>query len=198
MGHYFSKEEPLESNPQTFEYDFSGNRYIFTTDIGVFSRGKMDGATEILLENLPPLQGSLLDLGCGYGAIGIILAKQHNITVTQSDINPRAVSLARLNAEQNGVVCDTILSDGFEKIAEKFDNIIINPPIHAGKEIIFALYKDSHSHLKAMGKLFVVIQKKHGANSNIAFLSKLFGNCKTLHKRKGLFVLKCLNTHPTM
>ena len=187
--HYFSREELTQSNPQSFRYQFGLNTYTFTTDTGVFSVGKMDMATDILLNQIPPLTGTLLDMGCGYGCIGIILAKEYGLELTQADINPRAVRLTIENAAQNGVVSHVIQSDQFSQIHGLFDTVVINPPIHAGKDVIFGMYQGAYQHLKHNGKLYIVIFKKHGAESSIKYLTDLFGNCQVIYKKKGCYIL---------
>ena len=163
--------------------------YVFTADTGVFSARKMDTGTDILLRNIPALKGSLLDMGCGCGCIGIVLAKAYGLDLTQADINPRAVRLTIENAAKNGVVSRVVQSDLFSKIQEDFDTVVINPPIHAGKNVIFSMYEGSYKHLKPGGKLYIVILKKHGAESSIKHLAKTFGNCQVLYKKKGCYIL---------
>ena len=192
MTHYFSQEEPEKSNPKTFKYNFNSNTYIFATDTGVFSYGKMDEATNILLRNIPALTGSLLDIGCGYGPIGIVLAKEYNLELTQWDINPRAVQLTKLNAKENGVISNVVHLDVMQKVMQKdFDTVVINPPIHAGKDVIFTMYDKAHKYLKPAGNLYIVILKKHGAQSSITYLTKIFGNCHIIYKKKGCYILEC-------
>ena len=188
--HYFSKDVSAESRPQEISYSFGRHNYRFTTDAGVFSVGKMDTATDILIRSIPPLEGSLLDMGCGYGPIGIVLAKEYGLELTQADINPRAVSLTTVNAAKNGVTSHVLQSDHFEQIEGLFDTIAINPPIHAGKNVIFSMYDGAYKHLKDGGALYVVILKKHGADSSIVYLKELFGNCRSIYKKKGLYVLE--------
>jgi len=183
-------EELNHSNPQTFTYKFRGNTYTFISDAGVFSVGKMDKATEILLQNIPALNGSLLDMGCGYGCIGIILAKENNLKLSQADINPRAIKLSQLNAANNNIQTQVIQSDHFSQIKENFNTITLNPPIHAGKNLIFTMYEESYRHLLPGGSLYIVIQKKHGAESSIKRLNEIFGNCEILYKKKGYYILR--------
>ena len=196
VSHYFSKEEPDRTNPRTFYYTFGKNTYTFTTDAGVFSVGKMDAATDILLRHIPVLQGSLLDMGCGYGCIGIVLAKEYGLKLTQADINPRALRLTEENAVRNSVASHIVQSDGFNQIEGLFDTIVINPPIHAGKNVIFTMYEKAYKHLRPStvssdgGSLYIVILKKHGAESSIKFLTKVFGNCHIIYKKKGCYVLE--------
>jgi len=189
-SHYFSREEPGTSNQQTYKYTFGGHTYSFLTDTGVFSVGRMDAATDTLLRHIPPLSGSLLDMGCGCGCIGIVLAKEYGLRLTQADVNPRALRLSRENAERNSVSSNIIESDCFSQIEENFDTIVINPPIHAGKDVIFSMYEGSHRHLTHGGSLYIVIQKKHGAESSIRRLNEIFGNSDVLYKKKGCYIIK--------
>ncbi|MCL2400251.1 MAG: methyltransferase [Defluviitaleaceae bacterium] len=188
-NHYFSSKEPDQSNPQTYFYKFGDTIYEFVTDIGIFSVGKMDPATDILLRNIPPLQGSLLDMGCGCGCIGIVLAKEYDLELTQADVNPRAVRLTIENAARNGINTNVVQSDLFSKITGLYDTVVINPPIHAGKNVIFSMYKGAYDYLKPGGSLYVVILKKHGAESTIKQFEELFGSCHILYKKKGCYVL---------
>jgi 16S rRNA (guanine1207-N2)-methyltransferase len=140
---------------------------------------------------MPQIDGSLLDLGCGYGFIGIALAKKNEIALTQSDINSIALDYAKKNAKLNNVSATQIHSDCFEKISGTFENITLNPPIHAGKQIMERMYEEAFEFLNKNGSLFVVIQKKHGAESSQKKLHEIFGNCKILHKKRGCFVFCC-------
>jgi len=197
MNHYFKSNENLYHDEVETSYTYNFTSFNFITDTGVFSKGAVDFATNILLENLPDLSGEVLDLGCGYGCIGIVLSKIHgeNIKVTMSDVNERAVELAKKNAGRNGVKAVAVKSDGFENLPEKFDNIILNPPIHAGKSVIYKIYEEVYNHLKPNGSFFIVIQKKHGALSHKEKLEEIFGreNCFTLYSKKGFFVFDIKN-----
>jgi len=195
MNHYFKSNENLRHKITETEYVFRFTKFSFITDIGVFAKNGVDFATNILLEALPELSGKTLDLGCGYGCIGIVLAKIYgeNIKVIMSDINERAVELAEKNAKKNGVNAEIIKSDGFENIGNicgSFDNIILNPPIHAGKAVIYKIYEDAYNHLNPGGGFFIVIQKKHGALSHRQKLEEIFGskNCEVLYSKKGFCV----------
>jgi 16S rRNA (guanine1207-N2)-methyltransferase len=190
-SHYFIEDKTLKSNPQSFNYHYKSKKYTFTTDNGVFSAGKMDQNTDLLLRNLPALSGSLLDMGCGFGCIGIVLAKEYDLKLTQTDINPTAIKLTIENCNANDVATNAFVSDCFENISDYFDTIIINPPIHAGKQIMFDMYEGSFLHLNENGKLYIVILKKHGAESSIAKLMQVFGNCDVIYNKKGCYILCC-------
>lgn len=197
MAHYFEYDPGQKEEIRSFFYYFGSERFDFCSDAGLFSTGHMDEGTDLLLHNLPPLQGSLLDLGCGWGAVGVVLGKLYAPTqVTMADINPKALFYAEKNCVQNGVKATFVLSDCFDKIEWRFDSIVLNPPIHAGKETVFRLYEGAFARLNPGGSFYIVIQKKHGAKSSIQKLSDLFGHCETLAYQKGTFVLRCLFESP--
>lgn len=191
MSHYFIADDTLTSKKESFKYNFKGKAYTFVSDSGLFSMGHVDYASDLLMQHIPELSGRLLDLGCGYGPIGIVLGKTYGLEVVFADINTRALRYTKENCELNGFSGEVVESDGFENIEGLFDVIVLNPPIHAGKEVIFDMYMGAHEHLVLGGAFYVVIQKKHGAESTMKELVARFENCETLYKKKGFFVLKC-------
>lgn len=109
------------------------------------------------------------------------------------DINERALNLAKKNCKKNNVLNVNIIeSDGMENVEDEFDVIVTNPPIRAGKDVIYKMYQDAKEHLVLNGKLYLVINKKHGAPSTKEFLTQLFGNCEILDKKNGFNVMKCV------
>lgn len=191
LRHYFIEDDTLLSNYEQFNYFFGDNSFCFISNSGLFSPGHVDYATNLLLHTIPQPQGSLLDLGCGYGVIGITLEKVYNLNVTLSDVNGRALECAKKNCALNKVKANIIKSDCFENIHSNYDVITLNPPIHAGKKIIFNMYKGAFEHLNSQGNFYVVIQKKHGAESTYKALFDIFNNCEILYKKKGYYVLSC-------
>lgn len=189
MSHYFIDDGNLKEDEKVFYYYFNNIEFRFTSNSGLFSHGHVDPASSLLLKNMPKLTGSLLDLGCGYGPIGIVLGKINPIELTMSDVNKRALEYARRNCVDNGVKADIIHSDGFQNINKIFDHIAINPPIHAGKSVLFEMYEKSYEHLSPDGRLYIVIQKKHGAPSTVKKLQEIYGNCEAIYKNKGHYVL---------
>lgn len=194
MEHYYTNHPESKSEEKMLEYKIKERTIYLTSDNGVFSKNHVDIATNFLLQTLlkEEISGKLLDLGCGYGAIGITLAKFFNIKLTMLDINERALKLAEKNCKANQINGAKIVeSDGMEKITENFDVIVTNPPIRAGKSVIYKMYEDSYQHLNEGGSLYLVINKKHGAPSTKDYLTKLFGNCEILDKKTGFQVMKC-------
>ena len=190
MSHYFIDNPTLPDDYRTFPYYYKGLAFRFTSNSGIFSPGRVDTATDLLIKHMPPLQGSLLDLGCGYGVIGIALCKANNLSLTLADINPRALRCAEINLAQNDVKAEAFASDGFKNIPGKFDAITLNPPIHAGKELVYSLFAQAHAHLNEGGALYVVMLEKHGAKSALQRLEELY-SCDVLYKKKGVHVIAC-------
>jgi len=190
MSHYFIETPSLLTNERELELEIFDMKFKFLTNNGLFSCDKIDDASITLLKNILPLAGTLLDLGCGYGTLGIPLTKKYSLALTMVDINRIALDYATKNAYLNQVHVTPIHSDGFANISSSFDNIVLNPPIHAGKEIMYRMYKESAQHLEPGGSLFIVIQKKHGAESTIKKFEEIFARVDVLYKKKGCYVLQ--------
>lgn len=190
MKHYFIENPDALTQEREIPLEIFGHRLKFLTNNGLFSCEKIDEVSLTLIQNMPPLQGALLDLGCGYGVIGIALAKKNDITLTQSDINEIALTYAKKNAARNGITASFIHSDSFAKIEGKFDTITLNPPIHAGKDVMYRMYKESATHLNPNGEFYIVIQKKHGAESSVKELKKIFSHVEILYRKKGVFIIR--------
>ena len=196
MEHYFTNNPTSESNEHEIKYLLNDKPFKFMVDNGVFSKAHVDIATDFMLKTIinEDIHGNVLDVGCGYGVIGIVLSKFFEIKCKMLDINERALGLAKKNITLNGCKnIDTIESDGFEAIKddEKFDIIVTNPPIRAGKQVIYAMYEEAYKHLKDDGAFYLVINKKHGAPSTITFLKTMFASCEVLDKKTGFNVIKC-------
>ena len=197
MSHYFINDETLVSKPRKINYAFNGVNFSLDSDVGVFSKNELDKGSELLIETLLPnnLGGNLLDLGCGIGVIGLTLAYFHPTSnVTLSDVNTRALSLCNANATSLKLSQRvTILqSDIYLEIEGKFDSIVSNPPIRAGKKVTYEIYRGALSHLVDGGSLYIVIRKEQGAKSVKDYLEELFGNVAVLAREKGYFVLKAI------
>lgn len=192
MSHYYSPDPDLPHEIAVIQYAAKGRKLQFNTDAGVFSRKKVDFGSNLLINFLPPQEGRVLDLGCGYGPIGISLAALNpGIEVIMADINRRAVALARENIRANGITnAQAIESDGFAKITGSFSTIVSNPPIRAGKKVIYPLFEQSVEFLEKGGSLWLVIQRKQGAPSAVAKLESIYSNCSVEEKAGGYWLLR--------
>ncbi len=193
MTHYFKNDESIKSNPKVIAFSLNNTAYKFNTDNGIFSKDSLDRGTEVLLQFIKIEQHhkKALDLGCGYGVVGVYLQKEHNIDVDMIDVNKRALELAKSNLSLNGVVGNVFESDGLDSVTEKYDLIITNPPIRAGKEVIYRFFEDSYKYLEENGDLFVVVNKKHGALSAFKKLESIFKEVSLEGRKKGFHVYRC-------
>lgn len=190
---YFAKTPACKSNPTHFSLRYKDRDFVFASDSGVFSKGELDKGTKALLDSITNIEGDVLDLGCGWGAISIIIkALYPSCRVLALDVNERALSLCRQNAQKNGVVLDYALSEGALAIGRRFDYILTNPPIRTGKSNVFSLLEASKQHLKQGGSLFAVIGKKQGADSYQKKLLSLFSNADTVHRTAEFKVFRCI------
>lgn len=197
MGNYHYYEENqdgLHSNPTSFEFHFKNESFKFHTDDGVFSKKYIDYGSFVMLSTFLPntINAPILDMGAGYGAIGIVLSRLYDKPVLMAEINKRAVGLIQKNIQENKVTAEALHSNLYSAIAEKevFSSIVTNPPIRAGKQVVFAIYEGAYQHLLAGGELWVVIQKKQGAPSSKEYIEKLFGNCEIVKRDKGYYILR--------
>ena len=190
---YYTRDPQGASRPQECRVSWRGQTLTFLTDAGVFSRGELDTGTRLLLDALPDdLAGSLLDVGCGWGAIGICLAKAYpGLRVTMADVNLRALALAEENARRCGAQVRCLESDGLAALAgERFDWIVTNPPIRAGKQVIYRIFAEAAAALRPGGALFLVIRKQQGGDSAIRFLKEHFAAVEKLDRSGGFWVIR--------
>ena len=194
MSHYFENDKTLESNIKDFDIIMGNTKFTFSTDNGVFSKGELDFGTNLLVQNVLKMDicGNLLDLGCGYGPIGIILKKLKDVHVDMIDVNKRAVHLTKMNAKKNNVDVNSWYSDGYENVSGVYDYIISNPPIRIGKKNLYQLLISAKDYLKKDGELLIVVRKEQGALSLIKDMS-VYYNVKTLDKEKGFFIISLKN-----
>ncbi len=196
MAQYFENVN-LPSNIEEFSTYIFGTEFKFRTDNGVFSKEKLDFGTRLLLENLPisKISGNVLDLGCGYGVVSIILSKLTDANFDAVDVNKRALHLFEMNIKLNKVSnINYFESDCYSAIDsnKKYDYIITNPPIRAGKEIVYKMLREAKEHLSERGELYFVMRKDHGAKTAIRDISDIY-NCEIIAKEKGFFVIKCFS-----
>ena len=190
--HYYTRNPASESRPVSCEYMYRGIPLAFQTDAGVFSKGEVDTGTDLLLNALPEeMRGDILDLGCGWGAIGISVARKWpEAKVTMADINLRALALSRENAKRNHADVACVESDGMAAFAGR--RIVTNPPIRAGKQVIYRMFADAAACLKPGGVLYLVIRKQQGAESCMKYLQTMFSSVEKIDKSGGFWVLKAV------
>ncbi|MDY5277941.1 class I SAM-dependent methyltransferase [Sharpea porci] len=193
MAHYFENDDSVISEPATITYDFQGQHLTYTTDHGVFSRQRLDYGSRVLMDAIDIGDAkSMLDVGCGYGTMGIALKSVHeDLQVLMTDVNKRAISLAKENIKCNNLEgIDVIESDVYENVHDRYDLVISNPPIRAGKKVVSAIISGSYDHLNKGGRLVIVIQKKQGAPSAKKLMEEIFGNATVINKKKGYYILQ--------
>ena len=193
MGQYFTNDNSIPSKLVKTRAVVLNNSFIFYTDNGVFSKDGLDFGSRLLLENIPltEIGESLLDVGCGYGVFGIILNKILGVKVTMCDVNRRALHLAEKNIKENKCSdCSVIESSCYQNINSKYSTIITNPPIRAGKKVVYEILEGAKDYLLPGGRLFFVVRKEQGAKSIIYDMQKIY-NVEVLERKKGFFIIKC-------
>ena len=193
-SHYYSKtQDGIESKPAKYNFNFHNHSFVFNTDNGVFSKDYIDYGSFAMLKAFVPndIDLPILDMGAGYGPIGIVISKLHNKKTVMCEINERAYNLALKNIEANNANSEVYHSDLYEAVMDmSFSSIITNPPIRAGKDVVYNIYDGAYTHLAVGGELWVVIQKKQGAPSSKDHITELFGNCEIVTRDKGYYILK--------
>ncbi|WP_037291602.1 class I SAM-dependent methyltransferase [Saccharibacillus sacchari] len=195
--HYYTNRPAAEHDRRTIEVELRGKKVRLVTDAGVFSKSGLDYGSRVLIDALEiPEKASVLDVGCGYGPIGIAAGILGATSIMMLDVNERAIELARENAAANGVPqAKAMQSDLLEAVSqERFDVIISNPPIRAGKETVHRLFEQASACLKPGGSLWIVIQKKQGAPSAKAKLEELFEQVDEVTKDKGYRIYKAVKS----
>ena len=196
MNHYFKSTHKNPLNRKRIPFRFLGVDMEFESHENIFSKNHVDEGTQLLLSSLPPLHNELniLDLGCGYGVVGITVKKVYpQSSVLCSDINEDALALCESNATLNEVEVQCIHSDGFYNIHQSFDWILFNPPIRVGKAVLYPLYLECMKHLKTQGTLWMVIRKDKGAQSTMDFLANHGYQVKKITQDKGFWIIACIH-----
>ena len=188
---YYAENPDAAHDIHELRVELLGEKMTFLTDAGVFSKKMVDFGSQLLLKCLEVNQGeTVLDVGCGYGPLGLSLAKAYGVQATMVDINNRALDLARQNAERNKVEATIFQSNIYEQVEGTFDHVISNPPIRAGKQVVHEIIEKSKDFLEIGGDLTIVIQKKQGAPSAKSKMEDVFGNCEIVKKDKGYYILR--------
>ena len=190
MNHYFTNNDNLKSNRRIINYTLNSTSFEFVSDNGVFSKNKIDYGSILLVETYLKNKKNItnfLDVGCGYGFISIVLAKILNISGLGIDVNNRALKLALENAKLNKVSVSFKESNIYENVEDKYDLIITNPPIRAGKQVVLAILKNAQKHLNPEGELWAVIRTDGGVKSIIKELSSTY-KIEIKEKSKGFYI----------
>jgi len=191
MAHYFTNDE-VQSDEKTLIFKIKDIQLLMTVDNGVFSKKGLDFGTRTLLESLEEVKGDVLDFGCGYGPIGIYLAKMTKTNIDMVDVNRRSLNLAKKNALQNKVEVNVFESNIYENINKKYDYIITNPPIRVGKKVLYEILFGAKEYLKDNGEMWLVVHKDQGAKSLAKDLEKSY-QIDIINKNKGFFVIRAKN-----
>lgn len=192
MEHYFTNNDNLKSDFRTIIYKYNDYSLEFTSDLGVFSKDKVDFGSKLLMETFLNSNHksniTLLDIGCGYGIIGLTLSKIASTHSTLVDVNKRALHLAKMNAKNLGVEADIFESDVYSNVSGKYDVIITNPPIRAGKQKVMQFLLEAYDYLEDDGELWIVMRKDQGAKSAIEKMKSIY-SIEVREKSKGFFII---------
>ena len=192
MEHYFTNNKNLKENINEINAKVKDTEFVFYTDNGVFIKKGLDYGTRVLLENIDLSNKlSFLDVGCGCGPIGIYISKQKkNYTVDMIDVNEKAVNLVKKSLLKNKIDnANVFISDVYENIKNKYDMIITNPPIHAGKTKVYEIIRGASNYLNEKGELWIVIRKDQGAKSLIKDMNDIY-NFEIVKRDNGFYILR--------
>ena len=194
MSQYFDNDKNIKSKKRNIKFYFKNREYNIVSDNGVFSKDRFDYGTRVLLESIDieKLSGKVLDLGCGIGVVGLILGSiNKNIGIDMVDINERAINLTKENLILNGINNNVFISDVYENVKCKYNYIITNPPIRAGKDVIRKFLIGSYDYLEKEGILYFVMRKDHGVKSIMKELENIF-DVEVINKDKGFYIVRCI------
>ena len=193
MSQYFTNDENLKSEYRNIIYKYNDYTFNFTSDLGVFSKDRIDFASKLLVETYFKYGRkniNILDVGCGYGFIGITLSKIMNSNVDMIDVNKRAIHLTNINIKNLKANARVFLSNVYENVDKKYDVIISNPPIRAGKKVYMDIILNAKNYLADSVEFYFVMNKDHGVKTVIKEIKDVY-NVNVLNKDKGFFVILC-------
>lgn len=192
LEHYFTNNEFQKSEIRTIFYTYQNHKLSFLSDNGVFSKDKIDFGSRLLIETFLEYENrtnlEILDVGCGYGFLGIVAGFFKKSNITMCDVNKRAIHLTEQNITRNQVKGVAFVSNTYEKIEQQYDIILTNPPIRAGKKVVLDILLNAKNHLKEKGRLWFVIRKDQGAKTILKEVEKV-AKCQIIKKEKGFYVM---------
>ena len=187
--HYFAAKPASKPRLRVIHAYLRGRYFEFLTASGVFSRNRIDLGTRLLIESMVlPDEGTILDLGCGYGPVGIVAATiKPKLQVYMTDVNERAVWLAKKNVRKNQLenvkVKRGFLYTPVENM--KFDAILTNPPVSAGMKTVNQIIAGAPAHLKSGGTFQIVVRSKIAGKRFTSMLEENFSNIQILARKSG-------------
>lgn len=191
---YFDNNDDLRSELRDVYYNYNNINFKFKSDLGIFSKDKIDDGSKVLVETYLKFGKEnikALDMGCGVGFIGIVLSKLMNIKFDMVDVNNRAIHLSKMNVKSNRVDANVFVSDMYDKINDKYDLIITNPPIRAGKGVYLTILTSSFNYLNDDGELWFVMRNNHGVKTVVSDLNKEY-KAEILKRDKGYYVVRVM------
>jgi len=194
MGdHYFSSSPKSEANYSLIRAKFFDKNFEFITASSIFSKRRIDTGTQLLIKSMIlPEKGTILDIGCGYGAVGIAAASFNSkLQVYMTDINTRAISLTKKNIEKNKIInAKAQYGHLYEPVKDlKFDCILSNPPVSAGMETVKNIITQAPKNMQTGATFEMVIRSKIGAKTFPELFTNTFGNCTIISRESGFRVL---------
>lgn len=196
MNHYFTDNNNLKSELKNIIYKYDDKTFNFISDNGVFCKDRIDFGSDLLVKAyLKNAKSNLhiLDVGCGYGFMGLVIGKLTDSHIDLVDVNKRALHLCEMNIKNLNVDASCFYSDAYENVNNDYDVIITNPPIRAGKTVVYTILREALNHMKPNGELWFVIRKNQGALSAVKDISDLY-DCTVVEKAKG-FLIICAKRH---
>jgi 16S rRNA (guanine1207-N2)-methyltransferase len=191
--HYFVAKPKSEERFGLVRTNLCGRSFEFLTSTSVFSKKRVDLGTRVLIESMVlPKTGCILDIGCGYGPVGIVAATLNpKLSVVMTDVNMRAVRLAKKNVALNKIANAEVrygyLYEPVESLV--FDCVLSNPPVSAGMETVKAIIKEAKKVMAEKATFQMVIRSKIGAKALPALFKETFGNCMVLARESGFRIL---------
>lgn len=196
MQHYFIDKSHKPEDFFKYKTTFLDKTFTFNSCDSVFSKNEADFGSltliKAVLNNFDDFDGEILDMCCGIGVIGLILADNlKSSKFDLCDINSTAVELAKKNSIENNIqnINQVFVSNMFENVKKQYDIVVSNPPIKTGKKILFDFAEQSINHIKPNGSLIVVIKKNLGEESLKKKLTEIYGNCEVIKRDKGYYIL---------